>query len=443
MTSPFHPMAGLNYITESVRQTPVAGEYDVVVCGGGPAGIAAAIQAARRGAKTRLLELHGCLGGIWTSGLLTYVIEADKPGTLLDEIKERLIARRAHRRRAGENFIYDPEQMKLVLEELAQEAGVSIQLHTRVAGVSVDECRRLRAVITESKSGRQAWLGKVFIDCTGDGDLAASAGNRFHLGRRQEETQPMSLMALVAGLDPEKVAAFHDVHNRQRKEQLLAEIRGGGHDPSYSAPTLFYIRDDLFALMANHEYSVRPDDAQAISDATVRARAEIHDIVEALRRRGGEWLDIRLVTTAAQIGIREGRRIVGREAVVEGDLVLGRKRSDSICRSNFSMDVHSPDPAFSKGFDFRARRPVLPYDIPYGALVAADVDGLMMAGRCISGDFLAHSSYRVTGNAVEMGDSAGLAAVMCVKEGVCPHELRWPGLPSLATLRREIYQSTK
>jgi hypothetical protein len=308
---------------------------------------------------------------------------------------------------------------------------VAIQLHTRVTEAIVDPARRLQAVITESKSGRQAWLADVFIDCTGDGDLAALAHNRYFLGSTGNgEVQPMSLMALVAGLDPVEARKYFELTNLNRKQDFLEEIRKGGCDPSYSSPTLFHIRDDLFALMANHEYLIRPDDAQAISDATLRARQEVDRIATALRTTGGIWKHLRVVSTAAQIGIREGRRILGRDMIRADDLVTGRKRKDAVCHATFSMDVHSPNPAVSKDFDFRGRQPVQPYDIPYGALVAADVNGLLMAGRCISGDFLAHSSYRVTGNAVALGESAGIAAAHCSKLKIPPHELDWSQLTS-------------
>ncbi len=412
---------------EPARETPVAEETDVVVCGAGPAGVAAAIAAAREGARTRLLEVHGCLGGIWTAGLLTYVIDADKPTGLLPEIVGRLKARSAYRPRSGANFTYDPEQMKLVLEAMCREEGVAIQLHTRVVAAAKSSAGRLESVVTESKTGREAWNASVFIDTTGDGDLGALAGVRYHVGREGSgETQPMSLMALVAGLDPEAMARFHNTNNRSRREELLAEYHRANHFPSYAAPSLFYIRDDLFALMANHLYAVSHADAQAITDATLEARREIDEGVRALRSLGGIWANLRLVSTAAQIGVREGRRLQGRDAVKVGDLVAGRQREDSVCRAQFGMDVHSPNPHHSRAFDYSQRQPVRPYDIPYGALVAAGVDGLLMAGRCISGDFLAHSSYRVTGNAVPMGEAAGKAAAYCARHGLLPHELQWP-----------------
>jgi len=413
-------------VPEPGRDTPVAGRFDVVVCGGGPAGLAAAISAARRGAATALIERNGCLGGVWTAGMLSAVLDADKPGGVLSDIVARLHARGAHVPRSRSNFVYDVEQMKLVVEELCIEADVRVRLHTYVTAAHVDQHGRLRAVLTESKSGRQAWAGSVFVDCTGDGDLAAQAGCRYSMGHPESGlTQPLSLMAIVAGADAAATRGFWHGEVPGRKQALLAEFRAAGFEPSYTAPTLFHVRDDVYALMANHQYQVRADDAAGITDATLRARAEIDRSVRALRSLGGAWSGLSLVATAEQIGVREGRRIVGRDTVVEADLVTGRSRVDAVTTATFGMDVHSPDPGHGRDFAVRDTRPVLPYGIPYGALVAADVDGLLMAGRCISGDFMAHSSYRVTGNATAMGQAAGVAAAACAAGGLQPHELDW------------------
>ncbi len=422
--------------TEPSREIPVAEDCDVLVAGAGPAGVAAAIASARAGADTRLIETHGCLGGIWTAGLLSWIIDAaNKPG-IMSEITGCLESRGSRETRGSSNYAYDVETMKLLLEEMCLEAGVKVQLHTRVVAAGRGRGKRLAAAVTESKSGRQAWQAKVFVDTTGDGDLAAQAGCGFDLGHgRTGEMQPMSLIVLVVGLRFDEIEPFVGGGISEPKKRLLAEMERAGVSPSYGGPTLFRVRDDLFALMANHEYGVSPADAAQMTEATLRARGEVHELVGGLRSLGDPWSEMRIVCTPEQIGVREGRRIHGVYTVTADDLVSGARHADAICRTAFGMDVHSVDPTKSKAVYSEERKPVKAYDIPMRALIARDADNLLMAGRCISGDFLAHSSYRVTGNAVAMGQAAGTLAAVAAAADTPPGKVTWaevqPGLDKL------------
>ncbi|MDF2723718.1 MAG: glucose-inhibited division protein [Paenibacillus sp.] len=410
-------------IGEPGRALPVCGEWDVIVCGGGPAGVAAAIAAARGGAKTCLLEVHGCLGGIWTAGALSYILDGRGKDGVLTELLSRL-----DRWNARQGFVCDVESTKLALEQMCEEAGVHVRLHTRVAAALLNEDKRLTHVITESKSGREAWAARLFIDATGDGDLGAHAGCSFTIGEEGTgATQPVSLIALVAGLDPDTCGHLTKIE-KQSRLNLLAEIRRGGWEPSYDSPGLWHIRDDLYIMMANHEYGVSAANASDITRATLNARKELHRIVEALRSLGGMWSHLRLVSTGAQIGVREGRRIKGRYEVTVDDVLTGKRHDDAVCQVRFGIDVHLPNPQQMEAYrEHRARYAgkAQPYDIPMRALIARDVDGLLLAGRCISGDFLAHASYRVTGNAVALGQAAGTIAAAAVRQSVLPQQLPW------------------
>ncbi|OGV74224.1 MAG: glucose-inhibited division protein A [Lentisphaerae bacterium RIFOXYB12_FULL_65_16] len=418
------------HIHESARDIPVLREVDVVVCGGGPAGVAAALAAARAGAKTALVELHGCLGGIWTAGMLCWIIDyANKTG-IMAEILQRLEDRgaRTFEPNGHSTNAYDVEEMKCLLDDLCGDAGVDIHLHTRVVGALRDASNRLTHAITESKSGREVFSAKVFIDCTGDGDLAAHAGCGFDFGHPEDgRTQPMSLMALITGVQAADIRPFYREGAEgwgPPKERLKAEMERGGHSPSYARPTLFRIREDLFALMANHEYGVKALDARDITAATLRARRELRNLINGLRSLDGVWQNVRLVATAAQIGLREGRRIHGRYSVTADDLRTGARHADAVCRCTFGIDVHATDPSKGKAIEahpFQSQ----PYDIPLRALIARDVDGLLMAGRCICGDFLAHSSYRVTGDSVALGEAAGRTAARAALTNRPPHEVPW------------------
>jgi len=428
-TMPAEPATKRSFL-EPARQLPIVEHDDVIVCGAGPAGVAAAIAAARAGANTRLLEACGCLGGVWTAGLLSWILDAANKTGLMHEMLAELGRRRASAK-YGSSIGYDVELMKLMLEQMCVEAGVKIQLHTRVVAAARDESNRLALAVTESKSGRQAWSADVFIDATGDGDLAAEAGCGFDYGRAPSgQTQPMSMIVLLVGIQPDEVAPFvrglaEPRGERDPKSRLLEEMRRAGVEPSYSRPTLFYIREGLFCLMANHEYGVRATDADQITQATIRARGEVHKLVDGLRSLGGVWKNVQIVATPEHIGVREGRRIHGLYQVTKEDLTSGARHDDAVCRVTFPVDVHSTDPGKHKGIMKEGVR-AKPYDIPYRAIIARDVDGLLMAGRCISGDFIAHSSYRVTGNAVAMGEAAGTAAAIAARTKRLPQDVPWP-----------------
>lgn len=416
-------------LVESQRDIPIAGRSQVLVCGAGPAGIAAALASARAGATTQLIEGAGCLGGVWTAGLLTKILDAERKTGIMHEILTTMAMRGSAVAKDTAGTVYDPELMKLVLEELCVAAGVKIQLHTSLVGAVTDKRNRVVAIVTESKSGRQAWAADRFIDCTGDGDLAAQAGCQFDVGMGADcICQPMSLMALITGLNPAEVTDYtRELAGTEAKTRMAELIKQAGIVPSYGQPTLRHLHSGIFSLMTNHEYGVPAFDAGQITEATIRARAEVHAIVHALRKFGGPWKDMAVVATAEQIGIREGRRIRGRYAVTGDDIVSGLKHKDAVCQARFGFDVHNTWPDGNMPAEVAKYRAAgaRPYDIPLSALIAADVDGLMMAGRCISGDFLAHSSYRVTGNAVPMGEAAGRASAFSVAKGVLPHELTW------------------
>lgn len=440
----FLPPANGRVFQEPPRELPLTADADVIVCGAGPAGIAAAITAARAGAKVRVFEWRGCLGGVWTAGLLGYLLDFDKPG-LNQELLQRLSERDLRRGTSKRSICYEPEGMKLLLEEMFVEAGIQFQLHTRV-GAAYRDGSRLATIVTESKSGRQAWRAPVFIDTTGDGDLGALAGCSFEFGEQKScPCQPMSLNALLVCRDAAALEPF--IHKSDpspadniTKDKFRAEIERIGHFPSYSKPTLWQVRDNLLLVMMNHQYGVPCFDAAAITEATAQARAELHKIVNGLRKLGGVWDGLQIAATAEQIGVRDGRRIAGRYTVNRQDVIAGARHDDAVVRATFSVDIHALSAGHNKKAAYHnAGIKVKPYDIPLRALIAKDVDGLMMAGRCISGDFIAHASYRVTGNAVAMGEAAGVTAAIAVASKRLPHEVAWKeGAEKLAKLGQRV-----
>ena len=417
-----------NGIIEEKRNIPVKGKYDVIVCGSGPAGVTAAIEAAKKSASVLLIETHGCLGGIWTSGLLCWILDYKNKKGFLKQMIEDLRSRDAVCPIPTDGSLsFDIEEMKLLLEDYCADTGVNVRLHTRVVG-AVKNDNRLTHVITESPSGREAWYGKMFIDATGDGNLAALAGCGFDYGDAENDSaaQPASLLSLISGVNFEEIKDYvrwEGDTGSGSKKLLLDLIEKGGYNSSYKKPSIHPVREDLFMLMANHEYGCKGFDADNLTKSTMQARKELNQIVKALRRTGKAWENLRIVTTAEQIGIREGRRIHGLYTVTVQDVIEGRRHEDAVCRATFGVDVHPVvhsdeiQKTYSRGYKTQ------PYDIPLRALISKDVSGLMMAGRCISGDFLTHASYRVTGNAVPMGEAAGKVAAFAALNGVLPQDV--------------------
>lgn len=420
------PLIKSKTLKEPSRHISIIKKFDVIVCGGGPAGIAAAISATRTGAKTALIEMHGCLGGVWTSGLLSNLIDyQNKPG-IMKELVHRLEKSDAQ----YSAKVYDAELMKWVLDQMCLESLVEVRLHTRVVAAYKGVGKKLEYIVTEGFSGREAWEAKVFIDSTGNGDLATQAGCSYDLGHPDSgKVQPASLMAIITGLDEENLVAeglmgAKGGTTEQSKRKLYKEIGRAGLEGSYTMPTMFAIRPGLVALMANHQYGVSALDGDQMSYATIEARDELNRMVNGLRSLGGAFSNMRIVATGAQIGIREARRIHGHYTVSTDDLIKGARFEDAVCRVTFNVDVHSLEKNAGGGYGSQGVR-AQPYDIPLRSLIAKDVDGLMMAGRCISGDFFAHASYRVTGNAVAMGEAAGKVSAIAALENKLPQEIKF------------------
>lgn len=420
-------ISGQNF-TEKERFVPVQGKSDVIVCGGGPAGVCAAISAARAGANVQLFESHGSLGGTWTSGLLTYIFDMNK-SDLGFEIIRRLDAVNARRCESKQNFVYEPEYMKYILEQMCLESGVKFRLLTNVVAAPTKD-RKIKAIITESKSGREAWIAPVIIDTTGDGDVGALSGCAYDTGSSEDGAeQPLTLNALAVVRDWKQITKF--ISNVPQmwgpgghvssSKAFKNELKRAGFTASYDWPTLFQCHENLILVMINHQFNVKVDNAQAMSDATVQARSEIIRLTDALRKLGGPWEGIRIAASAEQIGIRTGRRIHGYYSITAEDTALGTRHDDAVTLSRFGIDIH--EMKGSKGV-VRPRQ-FKHFEIPVRSLIAKDVDNLMMAGRCISGQFVPLSSYRVTGSAVAMGEAAGKVAAQAAKEKIKPIEVPW------------------
>lgn len=384
--------------------------FDVIVAGAGPAGAAAGIAAARAGARTLVIEKNPFAGGTWTAGSMSLVIDYQNKGGLLAEIRSRLEAIGAWAGWGTNAWagLFTVEPMKILLDEMLLDSGAAVRYHTFLHGARVED-RRLTAVVTASKSGVEEWSAETFVDATGDGDLGSLANCGFDLGRPDDgRTQPGTMFGLIGGWrEP-----------LPEGKEVMAVLDQRGFDLSYRGLTVFTQpgQPGLAFLMASHLYGVDAASAESLTRAEIEGRRQVHDAVKCLRESGdARFAGIFVIHTGPFVTVREGRRIHGLYTVTAGDARAGRRFEDAVCSVTFNFDVHDPTGDGNRCLRSEA---VPPYQIPYRSLVARDLDNLLLAGRCISGDFLAHSSYRVTGDAVVLGEAAGRAAALAARERV-------------------------
>ena len=390
-------------------------KYDVVVAGAGPAGIAAALESARAGRKTALIERYGCVGGNLTQGYVGPLLGTVQPGTIVDDIEAALGATKAE--------VPDFEKAKIVLTELLFDAGVDVYLQTSVIGAK-KLGEHLETVYTAGKFGKMDFSAEVFIDATGDGDLAAYSDCEFEIGREGDGlVQPVTLMFVIDGVDPDQpLLCCHEEHYTDLGDgreylDLCHKACKTGELPENGNIVRLYATGVKTERMVNatQENRIDPLDPMAVFKAEVSLRKQIGRIVDFLKNNIPGFENIQIKGSASTLGVRESRRVIGRYKLTEQDLMEGRAYPDSVVHGvRFALDIHNPaGPGQSVNEERRPSTPKL-YDIPFSAMCPLGCENLLTAGRCISGTHVAHSSYRVMRICMAMGQAAGAAAsVMC------------------------------
>ena len=381
------------------REIPVYKRFDVIVCGAGPAGICAAVAAARQGAKVALLERYGVPGGNLTCGHVGPILGMVGKGTMRDELMALLeVPDNDMIGRVG--VAHDMQRAKTVLTEFIHHENIEVYLQTMAADALVED-HRVTGVVISTKEGLLALEGKVVVDATGDGDVAAFAGCQIEKGREDGLMQPVTLEFTLDNVDEDRgVICIGDVDdvefNGQRFLDYCKQCAQKGMLPEHLAavrlhPTVHKGERQVNTTQANGVDSTKIED---LYPAELALRGQIDTLIRFFRENLPGYENCKYIASGTTTGIRESRRVVGEYLITAEELAAGKRFDDVVVhRAEFIVDIHNPAGA---GQAEEKIQYVVPYDLPYGCFVPKGVDGLMTAGRCISGTHRAHEIGRAS-----------------------------------------------
>ncbi len=433
-------------IHEQARDTTVVADVDVLVVGGGPAGVCAAVAAGRAGASVFIVESNGFSGGMWTAGMVLTLAGFNswlRPyRRCVAGVPGEWLARSAALGGAEDNASWvlssDPETVKLVADELLAEAGVGILYHTWAAAPILQDGRVCGALV-ENVGGRSAFRARVTVDCTGNGDMLARAGVAWEKGRA---LQPMTAAFRLGSvrsdpafdhtapvcipIGPEPTLLQDPLASQYASRRLdfvydrdkMKAARERGEIPPYGGPWFGGLEKDIAWVNGTRIYGDASDPAE-LSRAEVEGRRAVAALAGYFRGNFPGFEQARLLQSGSHIGVRETRRMVGEYVLTGDDVRAGRPFEDSIAVGCWPIDVHP-----SQGeVGVHAMFVPLPYCIPYRCLVPREVGGLLAAGRCVSVDRQALGTARVGATCAAVGQAAGAAAALAARGGVEPRRV--------------------
>lgn len=440
-------MSQLKTIQEPARETPVRMEVDVLVVGGGPAGIIAAQAAASDGLKVALIDNRSFVGGNMTIGLPVLGFLGQKGNQIIKGLPQKFIDRLKAVDAASEHrpcplhmslTLVEPEAVKNLGLQVLEEAGVKVLLYVFAAGVVMED-DTLKGVIIESKSGREVILAKTIIDCSGDADVAFKAGVPCEQGNDVGGAQPPTLMFCMAGVDTEKlrmsiaeeprtyltdfIPAEYFGQNNQFIVVGLRSVMEKARQIGYELPVertilITGLREGEVWVNMSRINGVDGTNPESLTYGEIEGRRQVEEIQRYLQEFVPGFQNSHFTKMAPFLGIRETRRIVGNYVMTAEDILSCKRFDDAVAVASYPLDIHHPE-----GGGCTLTWCGDSYDIPYRSLVPSHVKNLLVAGRSISTTHEAMSAIRVMAPCMAMGEAAGRAAKLAVRRGVTPADV--------------------
>ena len=402
-------------------------KYDIIVAGAGPAGICAAVSAARQGARVALIERYGVVGGNLTAGYVGPILGSVGPGTMRDEVCG-LLGVKDNDWIGEQGNAHDFEEAKFTLADLvAKESNIDVFLQTAVFDV-IKEDNVVKGLVCASNEGPLRFEAPVTIDCTGDGIVSFMAGAEVGKGREDGLMQPVTLEFTIDGVDEERgLICIGDVDNvelnGQRFLDWCKDRAAEGKIPEKLAAVRLHPCVEKGRRQVNTTQVNRVDITriEQIFPADYELRQQINLLRDFLRENLPGYENIKVIGSGTTTGVRESRRIMGDYVIDADELSAGKRFPDVIVHDAlFIVDIHNPDGAGQAEDKIQYCQP---YDLPYRCFLPKGLEGLMVAGRCISGTHRAHASYRVMSICMAMGEAVGIAAALSVQNGCTPRQL--------------------
>ena len=409
------------------KELETIAKYDVTVVGSGPAGVCAAVAAARKGAKVAIVERYGALGGNLTIGAVGPLMGSVAKGTMRDELGGML--RVAHNNMQATNgHVHDMQNAKRLILEFLLDAGVTIYIQTTVVDV-IKDGDTLTGLVVSRKEGLGVIESKQFIDASGDGDVAAFSGAPWEMGRKSDGlSQPVTLMYVLTGVDDSRALCCYGEEdnvqfNGERFLDFTARCCEQGILPRNCSSVRLYPTVNPGERLVNTTQCnyINPLNTEDLVKAEIVLRKQIDEITDFLRKYVAGYENCNVKFSADTMGVRETRRVMGGYVLSVEDLREGRRFEDVVVhKANFTVDIHNPD---GGGQAEGLAEVVKPYDIPYRCLVPQNVDNLLVTGRCISATHEAMASFRIMTVCMALGEASGIAAAIAAEQGVTPRQL--------------------